>query len=58
MALRLSDLQGQYEEIGAPKTKGGVGSFVKGIGTGALKSLGETALGLGQIGRKIQGLLS
>lgn len=56
MALKLSDLQGQYEEIEKPKTGlgAGVGTFVKGLGVGALKSLGETALGVGQLGRKIQ----
>ncbi len=60
MALKLSDLQGEYEEIEAPKQglAAGFGTFAKGVGVGALKSVGETALGIGQIGRGIQSRIS
>jgi hypothetical protein len=57
MALRLSELNQQYEEIEKPKkgvSAGGVGNFAKGVGRGLLKSAGETVLGIGQIGRGIQ----
>lgn len=33
---------------------GGIGAFAKGLGVGALKSVGETALGIGELGRKAQ----
>lgn len=58
--MKLSELNpNQYQQIEPPKTglASGIGNFAKGIGVGALKAVGETTLGAGQLGRSVQKML-
>lgn len=60
MPLKLSQIDtNQLKEVEAPKTglSAGTGTFAKGVGVGAVKSVGELALGVGQLGRGIQNKL-
>jgi hypothetical protein len=53
--MKLSELdQDEYEVLGKTNKDSGAFAFMKGLPVGALKSVGETAMGAGEIGRKIQ----
>lgn len=55
MALKLSDFkEGEIKETVKQEPETGVGTFVKGIGKGVLKSFGEAGLGAVELGRKAQ----